>query len=30
MPTAPGPQTPTNQGLLPFSGSMQSPGDPQV
>lgn len=30
MPTAQGPKTPTNQGLLPFSGSRQSPGDPEV
>lgn len=30
MPTARGLQTPTNQGLLPFTGSRQSPGDPEV
>lgn len=30
MPTAQGPQTPTNQDLLPFTGSRQSPGDREV
>jgi len=29
-PTAQGLQTPTNQGRLPFAGSRQSPGDPEV
>ena len=30
MPTAQGAETPTNQGLLPFTGSRQSPRDPEV
>ncbi len=29
-PSAPGPQTATNQGQLPFTGSTQSPRDPEV
>jgi len=30
MPSAKGPQIPTNQGRLPFTGLKQNPGDPEV
>jgi hypothetical protein len=30
MPSAKGPQTPTNQGRLPFTGLKQNPGDPEI